>query len=73
MRDLLNRLVGRTVNISILSSTYKPIHVTREAIERILLNLVKNAAAATPTSAKIHVEVDRKSEGGSRHSRDSNR
>jgi signal transduction histidine kinase len=58
-KHLLGRLVGRTVKVYIDSLAREPINVPREAIERILLNLVKNAAAATPPSGNIVITIDR--------------
>lgn len=66
-QGLLSRLVGRRIRVSILTSTYKSVRISREAIERILLNLVKNAAAATPEDGVIHVTVDQSNEEGSRY------
>lgn len=66
-KDLLSRLVGREIRVSIPSSTYKSVKISREAIERILLNLVKNAATATPQSGVIHVTVDHRTEQESRY------
>ena len=66
-QGLLGRLVGRTIAFSILASTHKPIPISREAIERIILNLVKNAAAATDQDGVIHVTVEHSNEGGSRY------
>lgn len=57
-RDLLSRVVGRSIHFSITPSTDHPIQARCEIIERILLNLVKNAAAATPISGSIEVIVE---------------
>ncbi|HEY2040547.1 MAG TPA: ATP-binding protein [Edaphobacter sp.] len=61
-RCLLSRLVGRTIKVSIPTSVCKPIRISRETIERILLNLVKNAAVATPQDGVIHIEADYRDE-----------
>jgi nitrogen-specific signal transduction histidine kinase len=62
-KGLLGRVAGRTVEVSYGVGAFQPVRVPVEAVERILTNLVKNAAEATPWvgSISIHVEgvVDR--------------
>src|SRR5277367_113884 len=57
-RGLLSRVAGRTVEISYGVGAFRPVRVPVEAVERILTNLVKNAAEATPWvwAISIHVE-----------------
>jgi signal transduction histidine kinase len=45
-RGLLNRVAGRVVKITWNSSSFRPVSVASEAVERIVTNLVKNAAEA---------------------------
>ena len=47
-RGLLSRVAGRTVEVSYGIGAFQPVRVPVEAVERILTNLVKNAAEATP-------------------------
>jgi signal transduction histidine kinase len=66
MRGLLSRVAGRTVEISFGVGAFQPVKVPVESVERILTNLVKNAAEATPWvgAISIHVEgVRRQTEG----------
>jgi signal transduction histidine kinase len=69
-RGLLSRVAGRTVEISYGVGAFRPVRVPVEAVERIVTNLVKNAAEATSWvgAISIHVEgvVDRSGidEGG---------
>jgi signal transduction histidine kinase len=63
-KDLLSRLVGRTITVSGCTSFCPPVSISREAIERVLLNVVKNAAAATPKSGTIYLTVSRSCENG---------
>ncbi len=56
-KGALSKAIGRTIEVSFGPNSYKPISVSREAIERVLLNLLKNAAEATPRTDTITVTV----------------
>jgi signal transduction histidine kinase len=56
-RGLLSRVAGRTVEISYGVGAFEPVRVPVEAVERILTNLVKNAAEATPWVGVISIHV----------------
>src|SRR6185437_7489133 len=47
-RGILSRVAGRRIRVSYGVGAYEPVHIRPEAAERILINLVKNAAEATP-------------------------
>jgi signal transduction histidine kinase len=55
---LLSRVAGRTVEISYGVGAFQPVRVPVEAVERILTNLVKNAAEATPWVGAISIHVE---------------
>lgn len=57
-RGLLSRVAGRTVEISYGVGAFRPVGVPVEAVERILTNLVKNAAEATPWVGAISIHVE---------------
>jgi signal transduction histidine kinase len=57
-RGLLSRVAGRTVEISYGVGAFRPVLVPVEAVERILTNLVKNAAEATPWVGAISIHVE---------------
>jgi signal transduction histidine kinase len=57
-RGLLSRVAGRTVEISYGVGAFQPVWVPVEAVERILTNLVKNAAEATPWVGAISIHVE---------------
>jgi signal transduction histidine kinase len=56
-RGLLSRVAGRMVEISYGVGAFQPVRVPVEAVERILTNLVKNAAEATPWVGAISIHV----------------
>ena len=56
-RGLLSRVAGRQVEISYGAGADAPVAVREEAVERILINLVKNAAEASPSDGSISVRV----------------
>jgi signal transduction histidine kinase len=58
MRGLLSRVAGRTVEISFGVGAFRPVKVPVESVERILTNLVKNAAEATPWVGAISIHVE---------------
>src|SRR6266567_8751423 len=62
-RGLLSKVVGRKVEISFGERAFQPVNVSAEAIERILTNLVKNAAEATPKEGVISVRVEGHADG----------
>lgn len=55
---LLSRVAGRRVEISYGVGAFQPVPVPVEAVERILTNLVKNAAEATPWVGAISIHVE---------------
>jgi len=57
-RGLLSRVAGRTVEVSYGVGAFQPVRVPVEAVERILTNLVKNAAEATPWVGAISIHVE---------------
>jgi signal transduction histidine kinase len=57
-RGLLSRVAGRTVEISYGVGAFQPVRVPVEAVERIVTNLVKNAAEATPWVGAISIDVE---------------
>jgi signal transduction histidine kinase len=57
-KGLLSRVAGRTVEISYGVGAFEPVKVPAEAVERILTNLVKNAAEATPWVGAISVQIE---------------
>jgi signal transduction histidine kinase len=57
-RGLLSRVAGRMVEISYGVGAFQPVRVPVEAVERILTNLVKNAAEATPWVGSISIHVE---------------
>jgi signal transduction histidine kinase len=54
---LLRRVAGRTIDVSYGLGAFQPVRVPVEAVERILTNLVKNAAEATPWVGAISIHV----------------
>jgi signal transduction histidine kinase len=58
MRGLLSRVAGRTVELSFGVGAFQPVKVPVESVERILTNLVKNAAEATPWVGAISIHVE---------------
>ena len=63
-RGVLSRIAGRLVEISYGAGADTPVGIRAEAVERILTNLVKNAAEASPGGGSISVRVDRVSGSG---------
>jgi signal transduction histidine kinase len=57
-RGLLSRIAGRTLEVSYGLGAFQPVAVPVEAVERILTNLVKNAAEATPWVGPISIDVE---------------
>jgi signal transduction histidine kinase len=57
-RGLLSRVAGRMVEISYGVGAFQPVRVPVEAVERVLTNLVKNAAEATPWVGAISIHVE---------------
>ncbi|MCU1318698.1 MAG: Multi-sensor signal transduction histidine kinase [Edaphobacter sp.] len=56
-RGLLNGVAGRVVEITWNSSSFRPVSVASEAVERIVINLVKNAAEAMTGEGAIQVSL----------------
>jgi signal transduction histidine kinase len=57
-RGLLSRVAGRMLDISYGMGAFQPVRVPVEAVERILTNLVKNAAEATPWVGAISIHIE---------------
>jgi signal transduction histidine kinase len=57
-RGLLSRVAGRPVEISYGVGAFHAVKVPVESVERILTNLVKNAAEATPWVGAISIHVE---------------
>jgi signal transduction histidine kinase len=57
-KGVLSRVAGRSVEISYGVGAFQPVRVPVEAVERILTNLVKNAAEATPWVGAISIHVE---------------
>jgi signal transduction histidine kinase len=57
-RGLLSRVAGRMVETSYGVGAFQPVRVPVESVERILTNLVKNAAEATPWAGAISIHVE---------------
>lgn len=57
-QGLLSKVAGRTVEVSYDAGAFEPVDVPAESVERILTNLVKNAAEATPWVGAITVSVE---------------
>lgn len=65
-RGVLSRVAGRPVEVSYGAGAYEPVSVGSEAVERILTNLVKNAAEATVGGESIAVSVEGALDAGRR-------
>jgi signal transduction histidine kinase len=57
-KGLLSKVAGRMVEVSYGVGAFQPVGVPVEAVERILTNLVKNAAEATPWVGAISIHVE---------------
>jgi signal transduction histidine kinase len=57
-KGLLSRVAGRTVDVTYGVGAFRPVKVPVEAVERILTNLVKNAAEATPWVGAISIHIE---------------
>jgi signal transduction histidine kinase len=57
-RGLLGKVAGRAVEVSYSDGAFEPVSVPVESVERILTNLVKNAAEASPRMGTIAVSVE---------------
>jgi signal transduction histidine kinase len=57
-KGLLSRVAGREVEIECSIGAFEPVQVPAEAVERILTNLVKNAAEATPWVGAITIRIE---------------
>ncbi len=57
-RGLLSRVAGQAVEISYGVGAFRPVRVPAEAVERIVTNLVKNAAEATPWVGAISICIE---------------
>src|ERR1700733_8131280 len=66
LQGLLSRVAGRTVEISFGVGAFQPVKVPVESVERILTNLVKNDAEATPWVGAISIHVEGVPEGSGR-------
>ncbi len=65
-RGVLSRVAGRPVEVSYGVGAYEPVSVRAEAVERILTNLVKNAAEAAAGGESIAVSVEGALDAGRR-------
>lgn len=54
---LLSKIAGRAVTFFCSPSAYMPVGVSRSAVQRILVNLVKNAADAGPAGETVAVTL----------------
>ncbi len=63
---LLSRVAGRAVEIVYGAGAYEPVSVPAEAVERIVTNLVKNAAEASHGAGAISVEIGGEAEADGR-------
>jgi signal transduction histidine kinase len=61
-KGLLCRIAGRTVKMSYGVGAFERVGVPVESVERILTNLVKNAAEATPWAGAISIDVEGRTE-----------
>jgi signal transduction histidine kinase len=57
-KGVLSRVAGRPVEIGYGVGAFEPVHVTAETVERIVANLVKNAAEATLCAGVILIQVN---------------
>lgn len=57
-RGLLSKVAGQVVEVVYGAGAFEPVQVPAESVERILTNLVKNAAEATPWVGAITVNVE---------------
>ncbi len=57
-KGVLSRVAGWAIEISYGLGAFQPVRVPVEAVERILTNLVKNAAEATPWVGAISIHVE---------------
>jgi C4-dicarboxylate-specific signal transduction histidine kinase len=57
-KGLLSRVAGRTVETSYGLGAFQPVNVPAESVERILTNLVKNAAEASLWADAITIHVE---------------
>lgn len=62
-RGVLSRVAGRTIDIACGAGSEIPVNVRPEAMERILTNLVKNAAESMQGEGVISVRADRVLDG----------
>lgn len=62
-RGVLSRVAGRTIDIACEAGSEIPVDVRPEAMERILTNLVKNAAESMQGEGVISVRADRVLDG----------
>jgi len=65
-RGLLSKVAGRTVEVIYGAGAFERVDVPAESVERILTNLVKNAAEAAPWVGAIAVSVEGAVSGDSR-------
>jgi signal transduction histidine kinase len=57
-RGLLSRVAGRTIEVLYGVGAFEPVSVPPESVERILTNLVKNAAEASAWVGAITIQVE---------------
>lgn len=56
-RTLVNRMFDRAIEFDFSTDSFGSVHVSSEVVERILINLLKNASEATPLEKSISVTV----------------
>ena len=61
-KGLLSKVAGQKIEVTYGVGAYRPVGISAEAVERILTNLVKNAAEATPWVGTISVSVEGRTE-----------
>lgn len=61
-RGLLGKVAGRKIQTTYGAGAFLPVCVSEEAVGRILTNLVKNSAQATPRDGVISVNIEGKND-----------
>lgn len=56
-QTLVNRMLDRAIEFKFSTDSFSPVCVSSEIVERILINLLKNASEATPLDKTISVAV----------------
>lgn len=69
LRGLLNRIAGRRVEVSFGRGSDRPVNVSPEVVERMVINLVKNSAEAMGDEAGGSISVHVAASGAGRDAR----